>query len=296
MLIARFAGGLGNQMFQYAAAYACASRLGVDMVADVSAYDICEMHQGFELIRIFDLPMRIAEKKEIAKVLGIFSYEKVKKTFSHGLLSRYKPKRLVFEPHFHYWPGILSVEDGSFLDGYWQSERYFDGVAKSLRELFRFKYDFDSVNLALSESIFDENSVSLHVRRGDYFNNPNSRRIHAVDLSGYYKKAIEYVSRRVSDPVFYVFSDDHDWVLRNVDLPKSSRIVKHNIGPMSYVDMWLMSVCKNNIMANSSFSWWGAWLNESVNKIVTCPRQWFTDEGMKVLDPSDVYPKNAVLI
>jgi len=296
MILMRFMGGLGNQMFQYAAAYACAARLGVSLGADVGAYTKSDIHQGFELKRIFNLPLRVVDGSEASGFTSVSQYEKVKFAFTHGLFSKFKPRRLVVEPYFNYWPGIVDVDDGSYMQGYWQSEKYFEDVECSLRKLFTFKLDPGHENSNISGDILKENSVSLHVRRGDYWSDPESMPTHAVDLKNYYQAAISHVCKHVSEPFFYVFSDDCDWAARNVDLPKSSKLIDHNTGKDSCFDMWLMSLCKHHIISNSTFGWWGAWLNDSVDKIVVCPRQWFTVEAMKKLDARDVYPKDAVLI
>jgi hypothetical protein len=296
MIVVRLMGGLGNQMFQYAAAYACAARLGVSLGADIGAYTLSDVHQGFELNRIFDLPLRVVDGAELANFTARLREGKVRTAISRGLFSKFKSRRLAVEPHFCYWPDIIHIGDGSCMEGYWQSEKYFEDVEFSLRKLFEFKLDPGHENSMISNAMHKENSVSVHVRRGDYWSDPESTPTHAVDLKHYYQAAISHACKHVPNPVFYVFSDDCDWVARNIDLLKSSRLIDHNLGKDSYLDMWLMSKCKHHIISNSTFGWWGAWLNDSVGKIVICPRQWFTPEATKILDPRDIYPKNAVLI
>lgn len=296
MIIVRLSGGLGNQMFQFAAAYACAKRLQTELVADPSLLNNTMTHNGYELNRVFGLNLREATLNDLKSVLGILAYGRVKKYFTNVALSRFRPKSLVLEPHFHYWPGFCDVTNNSYLQGYWQSEKYFHGFEAEIRELFQFKIPFDRGNEILKKQIHDHESVSLHVRRGDYVTNSNNAKIHDVDLTEYYNRSIEFVSQSISGPIFYVFTDDASWVRSKMKLPQNHILIDSNYGPYSFFDMYLMSQCKHNILANSSFSWWGAWLNKNKYKLVISPKQWFTEEGLKTRNPCDLYPDHAVVL
>lgn len=134
------------------------------------------------------------------------------------------------------------------------------------------------------------------MRKGDYISNSNNAQIHNVDLTDYYGNAIEYMTRQLDGPIFYVFTDDPTWVSDKMNLPKNHVLVSLNYGLNSFFDMYLMSQCKNHILANSTFSWWGSWLNKNKSKLVVCPKHWFTEEGMKTRNPCDLYPKGSVIL
>lgn len=296
MIVVRLSGGLGNQMFQFATAYACARRLNTEVVVDLSLYQKNNIHHGYELDRVFGLVLREFTQDEEKDLCGIFSLRFLKKYFSNRILSKFKPKFLVLEPHFHYWPLINEIANQSYLDGYWQSEKYFQSIESELRMLFQFKPLLDSYSSLLTEKMRIEESVSVHVRRGDYVSNRANKLVHDVNLHSYYQKAIDLMSKRLSKPTFYVFTDDYNWVVKHMNLSVDYKIIHHNIKDNSFRDMQLISNCKHHILANSSFSWWGSWLNHSKSKIVICPKQWFTEAGMKKRNPCDLYPQNSILI
>jgi Glycosyl transferase family 11 len=176
------------------------------------------------------------------------------------------------------------------LDGYWQSEKYFIDCSKLIRKDFTFKNELDSYNLKLKSKIDKTNSVSIHIRRGDYVNNLNTNATHGLCSIDYYIKAVNYITERIESPYFFVFSDDIEWAKKNIMLNFPCQFISHNIGSKSYLDMQLMSLCKHNVIANSSFSWWGAWLNSNDNKIVIAPRKWFAVNT----DICDLIPSNWI--
>lgn len=145
------------------------------------------------------------------------------------------------------------------------------------------------------KKIINSNSISLHVRRGDYENNSSAKRLHGgICTLNYYKQAIELVASRIKNPVFFIFSNDLKWARENLELEKYKQVlVNLNKGNNSYKDMYLMSKCKHNIIANSSFSWWGAWLNANPKKIVICPKRWYNN---KRLDSKDIVPESWIRI
>ncbi len=190
------------------------------------------------------------------------------------------------EPHFHYWPGICNVPLPNYLMGYWQSERYFADVAQTIRTDFTFRQPMIGRNHELVEEIGAVNAVSLHVRRGDYANNLRTKATHGVCPLDYYEAAIRYIAERVEAPHYFVFSDDMEWVRANLRIQLPCSYVDHNQGAESYNDMRLMSLCKHHIIANSSFSWWGAWLNPCDDKVVVAPKNWFANSN----DTKDLLP------
>lgn len=185
--------------------------------------------------------------------------------------------RLVVEPHFHYWPGIREVSHNAYLAGYWQSEKYFSDASETIRADFTFRQPLSEQNAEMAERIGQGMSVSLHVRRGDYASNPKTNTAHGLCSLEYYRAAVLHMAEHIERPEFFVFSDDIAWVKANLEIDFPCWYVDHNQGTESYNDMRLMSLCRHHIIANSSFSWWGAWLNRDPDKIVVAPRRWFAN-------------------
>jgi len=192
----------------------------------------------------------------------------------------------VVEPHFHYWPEINKAPRDCYLAGYWQSEKYFQDAEPIIREDFTFKIPMASRNEQIAEKIAQANAISLHVRRGDYVNNPHTKATHGICSPDYYRDAIGYMAKQIENPHFFIFSDDMPWVRSQMKLDFPCYYIEHNSGAESYNDMRLMSMCQHHIIANSSFSWWGAWLNPYPNKIVIAPRKWFANNS----DTDDLIP------
>lgn len=290
MLIANIIGGLGNQMFQYAAGRALSLKRGDSLRLDVSDFVGYGLHQGFELQRVFGGVTEIASEADVRSVLGWQSSVAVRRILSRPRMSWIRHKHFVVEPHFQYWAEINNVPSCCYLQGYWQSEKYFLDAAAEVRQDFTFRPALTPQNAHLCEQIRQVNAVSLHVRRGDYANNPQTTATHGMCSLDYYRQAIQHVSERVSQPHFFVFSDDMAWVKSNLEISFPCHYVDHNQGAESYNDMRLMSLCQHHIIANSSFSWWGAWLNPRVDKIVIAPKQWFA----KTTNVQDLLPQKWV--
>lgn len=290
MIITKIVGGLGNQMFQYAAARALSLRLGQPLLLDISAFNHYSLHNGFELARIFNCINKQASASEIREVLGWQGGDFFREVLARNCLRMFRKSSLVIEPHFEYWPNIRYLPGNCYMSGYWQSERYFFDESRQIHEDFDFKEDASPDNQKLIDRMLKSNSVSLHIRRGDYISSLANSKIYAACSADYYRKAIDYISSRILNPEFYVFSDDVAWVKRNLHFECSHEFVSHNSGACSYNDMRLMSFCQHNIIANSSFSWWGAWLNSNHEKIVIAPHSWFINGT----NTDDLYPQGWV--
>ncbi|WP_419737142.1 alpha-1,2-fucosyltransferase [Pseudomonas sp. COR18] len=273
MIISNIIGGLGNQMFQYAMARALSLELDAELLLDVSSFDSYSLHQGFELGRVFKVKNSLARIEDVKSVLGWQQIPLFKRALKRSQLSWLRKKSLAIEPFFQYWEGVDSLPKNCYLSGYWQSERYFKKYSAVIRDDFSFDFKMSKENECFSEKIRQSNSVSIHVRRGDYVNNS----VYAACSLEYYRAAIAHVLENSDRPVFFVFSDDIEWVRNNLEFESEHYYIDHNKAGESYNDMRLMSYCKHHVIANSSFSWWGAWLNPSSQKIVIAPRQWFTD-------------------
>lgn len=186
----------------------------------------------------------------------------------------------------------MTLPDNVYLEGYWQSERYFEDIKEIVQKEFTLKTPLEGLNLILAEEIRTVDAVSMHVRRGDYVTDENVSTMHGVCDLEYYRKAVDKVVQTLKDPCFFVFSDDPEWVADNLKLRHPARYISHN-SSLAHEDLRLMSLCRHHIIANSSFSWWGAWLSTCHEKLVIAPNKWFNN--FKV-DTSDLIPKAWIRI
>ena len=278
MIISNLIGGLGNQMFQYAAGRALSLERGTPLRLDISHFANYELHQGFELNRVFSCTADIANEKDVRTTLGWQSISGVRRVVSRSSMSVLRHKAFVIEPHFHYWPEIKNVPSDCYLMGYWQSEQYFLAAASQIRAEFSFRQPLSPRNIELAGQMDQTNAISLHVRRGDYVDNSKNLKTYELCSLDYYSASIRHIAERVENPNFFIFSDDIDWAKKNLIIDFSHQYISHNQGAESYNDMRLMSCCKHHIIANSSFSWWGAWLNASADKLVIAPKIWFRNQ------------------
>ncbi len=286
MVISNIIGGLGNQMFQYAAGRALALDRNESFHLDIAGFNGYELHHGFELSRVFMCPSEIASKAEIRDILGWQYLSGIKRVLARPSMEVFRRNGFIVEPHYHYWPLINHVPTVCYLSGYWQSEKYFQAHASKIRADFTFKLPMSDINTELAEQINQVNAVSLHVRRGDYVSSVKNNSMYGLCSLDYYQAAISYISARVINPQFFIFSDDMAWVKDHLNVGITCHFIEHNQGAESYNDMRLMSLCRHHIIANSSFSWWGAWLNANPEKIVVCPKKWFANDNNAV----DLFP------
>jgi hypothetical protein len=263
-------GGLGNQMFQFAAGYSIAKKNNVKLSLDLSRYSRRQDHNGFELHKVFDIYSKVNFLKNNLNFRFI--------NFIDILGSINITLHTFEEPHFHYTSNILNIPKHCLLNGYWQSELYFKDYAQDIRKIFSFSKQFDKKNFLIANEIEQTDSISIHLRRGDYLLSTNHN--HNVNLKKYYFNAIEKSSKFFKKPMYFIFTDDLLWVCQNFKINYPFKIVDINQGNRSYNDMHLMTLCKCNIIANSSFSWWSAWLNNKKDKIIYAPRNWFNDESI----------------
>jgi hypothetical protein len=278
MIISNIIGGLGNQMFQYAAGRALSLRLHQPLKLAIDQFNTYDLHNGLEIDKVFRFQPEIADGAELKKMLGWQASPIVRRLLGRPAGRFLTSERWLCEPHFHHWPGIATTTAPAYMHGYWQSERYFADAAETLRDDFIFSLDWDDADSKIRDLMLAGQSVSVHVRRGDYTNKKNAS-VFAPCTLDYYRSAINWIRERVSGMHIFVFSDDPDWAMANLQ-PEFGPIttVRHNTGSRSPRDMRLMSIANHNVIANSSFSWWGAWLNITPGKMVIAPRQWFLDE------------------
>lgn len=259
--------GMGNQLFQYAAARALAEKLNTQLRIDISSFK-------YNPLREYSLHHFNIEERFVSP-LDLFWFRSQLRLFSlFGKNNKYLRQIKFSQEGHHYFPLLDTVKDNTWIEGYWQSEKYFLSIEDIIRKEFVVKEPVNAYCAAVLDRINATNSVSLHVRRGDYVNDPAINALHGVCSISYYKKAISILKDKISNPVFFIFSDDMDWVKSHLPIDAAEVVYVDDADNKDYDDLRLMYSCKHNIIANSSFSWWGAWLNANPGKIVIAPKKW----------------------
>lgn len=273
LIITRLQGGLGNQLYQYAAGRALATRLGRPLLVDRRTI------QPEAPARQYDLGAFNVEENFV-KGLDAFCTRWVGSVRLGRLFQKFFPTanayRLIRDREEGYDASIFEPHAGPIiLHGYWQSYKYFEDIADILRQELQFRQAPDRENSRMIDLIESSAAVCLHVRRGDYISNTAfSAALGACDAD-YYRRAVAKISQEILDPKFFVFSDDPAWAESNLELPGDPVFIRHNLGHSDVEDLRLMTHCKHFIIANSSFSWWGAWLAPHASKTVIAPARWF---------------------
>jgi hypothetical protein len=290
MIVSRLLGGLGNQMFQYAAGRALSLRHQTNLKLDLTALQADakgKYTQRHYELQAFDTIIEIADRKDVAlfaKSQGKIA-KQIRKLFPSLYSSYYAiEKGNLYHQDFEQYP------KDTYLEGYWQSELYFKPYSDIIRRDFQFKSEIISTCSEWSKLMNQCNSVSLHIRRGDYVSNANALAFHGICSLDYYENAIRIISEKESNLTLFIFSDDLEWCKNNLKFDLSTHFVATD---NAYQDLHLMTQCRHNVIANSSFSWWGAWLNRNPNKIVIAPNAWFNDTSVNT---SDVIPKTWIKI
>lgn len=266
-------GGLGNQMFQYATARRLALQNQCSLVVDHSWF---KHSSSVETPRPFQLTQYPVEMRH-AKPFEAACWAPMRSRFGPYLKSLL-PLRLVRESGFRVNREVMNASANTYLYGYWQSELYFADIReKLLTELTPLMMPGPK-DLEVIENMKKGAAVSLHVRRGDYVTLASANKYHGVCSLEYYRKAIKYISERIKSPQFFVFSDDPVWARANLQPPFPTYYVDHNTSENAFQDLRLMSLCCHHIIANSSFSWWGAWLSRAADGLVIAPQSWFSVE------------------
>ena len=276
-------------MFQYALSIAL-NHKGKKTRISFSDFLYEYPHSGFNLgrafkiklpfpnnfLNIFLLKCGLLYKNKIAA----FFLRRFIQWYHRNFFTIYKEKK-----EFEYDNNVFN-QKSSFLIGIWQVESYFKDIKHYINHEFVFKIPKDQKNRELIDKIINCNSVSIHIRRGDYLSIYWEKKLAIITDNKYYKNALEYLEKKIKHLHFFVFSDDIQWVKENLKLPNCT-YVEHNIGKNSYVDMYLMSLCKHNIIANSTFSWWAAWLNKNEDKIVIMPAHWINTDSSPGIFPEE---------
>jgi hypothetical protein len=269
MIIVKLKGGLGNQLFQYAAGRQLSENQNVSLKLDLS-YLQSENPKSRHTKRNFELD-KFKIKAEIATEHEIRAIRRQRwKNF-------FKPI-WIKERHDDCYEKFTKAGKTCYLDGFWQSENYFFNISEYIRSELQLKESFtENYFVGIKEQIENSNSVSLHFRRGDYVDNPVINQFHGVCSLDYYQQAVKWMVERMKNPHFFVFSDDIQWVKKNFNSGFPMFFIEKS-DEIHHSDFYLMSLCKHNIIANSSYSWWAAWLNANDNKLVITPQKWYLNK------------------
>lgn len=269
MKVVKFLGGLGNQLFQYAFLLALQQKFKT-VRADLSHFENYPLHNGFELETVFNITLSQLSSFET----NIYTTEN-NKWLWRKLRRIYRTKNIWHEEtsFFSYSKEIFEDKKSRYYWGYWQHIDYINPVTHLLRRRLKFPPFKDAENIRIQHLIQQQNAVSLHVRRGDYLQEPLFKDICTKE---YYQKSIQYILDTEESPLFIIFSNDIAWC-KSIFKDLNAIFVEHNTGSDSFRDLQLMSLCKHHIIANSSFSWWGAWLNDNPDKVVISPKKWINE-------------------
>lgn len=280
MILQEFNSGLGNQMFQYAFHDWLKERYpSQKILADLSWFRWHEAHQGFELQRIFGAGLREAKTAEVIRISG-----RIPQTFP-GAYPLDRLLRLLTEKHYRQlkldeidrdYP--LDPEKNWYITGYYISEKYYRDRLPRLKELFRFP---ESEKTVMKDRIEGTLSVSVHVRHGDYMDPKYGGKFKVLPME-YYKKAVELIRSRAGNAEFFLFSDDKEYIREAFGWLEPKIVVTGNEGQDSWKDMYLMSLCRHNIAANSTFSTWGGLLNRHEDALVVYPAEYLSTEDSEV--------------
>lgn len=293
MKIVNVIGGLGNQMFQCAFAIALKENHPREEVRlDISHFNGYGLHNGYEISCVFSsFAVPIAEKDAIKELSYYIPKYKISRIMRR-ILPRKKTEWLQpYQQAYVFNPNALKIEGSQYYEGYWMSPRYFEECKDRIIKAFSFKPFDTEVNLEYEKLLNESNSVTIHIRRGDYVGAENFKDICTL---AYYRNAINEVKKIIESPVFFVFSNDQKWCQENLKDEFGDSIVffvSNNRGKESYRDMQLMSLARCNILANSSFSWWGAYLNQRNDHLVFCPSKWVNN-----LEHQDHFVKDWVRV
>ena len=277
MITVNIIGGLGNQMFQYAFGYAASKENNADLKIDASGFDAYEL-------RDYELGLYSVEKGLKFESKYKFLVDRINaknETFIDKIVRKLLMILLKFTKFFYqekeefvFDKEVFNITTDTYFYGHWQNEKYFKKYRKDLLEIFTLKNTHPQTE-EYRQKIIESESVSLHIRRGDYLTDTHANSVHGICNMEYYKKAVMEVLKSKKHAHFFIFSDDLGWAKGNLDFIGNKTFVALEVGTPDHEEIYLMSQCKHNIIANSTFSWWGAWLNQSSDKKVIAPKKWF---------------------
>ena len=279
MIIVRLMGGLGNQLFQYAAGRSLSLRTKQILAFDLGFLDNTPDGQTKRELELenFGIPVLAAPEGEIARLVGPIEQAGLQGRIKRRLNRLIRPDvdKVIQDDGPRSIERLKGISDEAYLIGFWQTERTFEDIADIIHGDLALRSSGSQADRETLELIRNTNSVSIHIRRGDYVSDSRTYVYHGICTVEYYKAATELMAKRVGSPSFFVFSDDQAWCKENLSFGFPMEFVESRDSNRTVGDLRLMSNCKHNIIANSSYSWWGAWINENPGKIVIAPRKWF---------------------
>lgn len=296
MIVVKLMGGLGNQMFQYAFAKNLAIKNNTVLKVDLSFLLDRTPRENFIFreydLGIFKLNVEQIEKDQLQKFLSPGS-----QSFFDRFLGKKKIDTQTIKEQFFYFDAAnISINENIYLEGYWQTEKYFKEIESIIKNDFSFRYPLSELETTLNDQILFTNSICVNFRRTDFVNLKNSADTHGVTEMDYYEQAVALITDKVSDPHFYIFSDDIEWCKENVKLDYPMTFVDHQYKGVKFSSyLQLMKNCKHFIIPNSTFAWWAAWLAENENKVVIAPKNWFKDEILQN-QTDDIIPTGWISI
>lgn len=290
MIVLKLMGGLGNQLFQYAYGRSLATEMNTELVLDLNFLLDRTARENF-VFRDFDLDLFDL------KPYSLFDEDRKRKFFRKSIFS--STPLVVTENGFQFSPIITKLKKGKvYLDGYWQSHKYFSSISKSLKLELQFKNSLTPVQFSLSEKINQCMSVCINFRRTDFVTITSAAQTHGIPSMAYYNNALGYLKDRIGDTIeVFVFSDDIAWCEKNFKIDFPTHFVSHELykGERFSSYLQLMSQCKHFIIPNSTFGWWAAWLSDFNDKIVITPEQWFQDSNLQA-QTFDLRPEDWVTL
>lgn len=293
MVYVKVIGGLGNQLFQYATGRSIAIRENAPLKLDLSWFNdqqsrmfyldqyniVADYVNTVEQVLLKALSKNGFRREPASLALQLFNFE----------TDRYQ----AIKDHFVFDKRLSETKGSIYLIGYWQSERYFKSHKKMIKQELTLNTHVSTMSAELARKIRSGDAVSVHVRRGDYVNNKANRDYYGECTIDYYLSALRIITETIANPNLFIFSDDPEWAKQNLRFNYNVSYVEHNGEELAYEDLWLMSICDHHVIANSSFSWWGAWLGENPRKLVIAPRVWYRDKNR---DTSSLLPDSWVRI
>lgn len=297
MIIVNLKGGLGNQMFQYALGRNLAFRNNTELKLDLRML-LDRTPQENSVFRDYDL--------EIFKLEANFSTEKnllgfnksVWGSITSKIIAKFLPNyldrvnKIVRETQYNFDKSILNTPDNHYVDGYWQSEKYFKEIESTIRSDFSFRNSIISESEIIADHIRGSNSVCINVRRTDYVTIYN-----AFIGTEYIQNGVKIILERIKDPEFFVFSDDVQWCQENIKLDYPVHFIGHEHAGLKFGNyMQLMTLCRHMIIPNSSFAWWAAWLNQNPDKMIIAPKNWLNAEVLDEQINADRVPNGWIAV
>lgn len=293
MIIIHINGGLGNQMFQYAFGRAISIKNNYDLYLDISSLSNEKNQNNREYgLSFFNIKAKIADKTVLTNIIDekrIYKkYYKWISTYIRG----FRPIKKKFELSFEYSEKNIEHADNVYYIGYWQSEKYFSDISRIIKEDFQIINPPSKKNDLILKKILAINSVSIHIRHGDYLHNITTNKFHGICSINYYLKSMKFIEENTIVDEYFVFTDDPIWAKNNLFSEKKITVIDWNFYE-PHEDLRLMSSCKHHIMANSTFSWWGSYLGEHNKQIVIAPEPWFDN---KAIQSKDIYLQKWIQI